>query len=86
MVGTALFLIALMLWALPFFELYPDLHFTDYDEGTERQQETIRRYRRFTSRVSFWRRAWRVLTFWCRRKRHRVPRRVFRNLKRGESG
>lgn len=71
---------ALALLSIPYFALYPDRHACDYDFGTEQQQEVMRRYRRFTSRVSLPRRAWRVLTFYCRSKRHELPRRAIRQF------
>jgi hypothetical protein len=59
------------LLSIPYFALYPDRHATSYDFGTEEQQEVMRRYRRFTSRVPLWRRCCRVLTSPFRRRRSR---------------
>jgi hypothetical protein len=64
--------------SIPYFALYPDRHASDYDFGTARQQELMRRYRRFTARVSLRRRCLRVLTFYCRANRHQLPRRAIR--------
>lgn len=41
--------------------LYPELHYTAWDEGMPREQEFIDRVRRYSSRVSFWTRLGRVL-------------------------
>ena len=54
--------------SIPYFMVYPDRHATDYDFGTVRQQAIIQRYRRLTSRVSFWRRCRRVIAFPFRRR------------------
>jgi hypothetical protein len=54
--------------SIPYFMVYPDRHAHQYDFGTERQREVMWRYRRLTSRVSFWRRCVRVLAFPFRRK------------------
>jgi hypothetical protein len=70
--NLALFLIVALL-SIPYFALYPDLHATTYDIGTERERAIINRYRRFTSRVSFWTRLRRVLTCWAYRKQSRRP-------------
>jgi hypothetical protein len=52
-----------------YFTVYPERHAHEYDFGTEREQEVMRRYRRFASRVSFWRRCGRAVTFPFRRRR-----------------
>jgi hypothetical protein len=61
--------------SIPYFMVYSDRHVTVYDFGTERQLEIIRRYRRYTARVSFWRRCGRVLAFPFQRRRPRRTRR-----------
>lgn len=73
MTAVAVVLGGAALVAIPFFAVYPELHMHEYDLGTERQQEAIRRFRRYASRVSFWRRCGRVLAFPFRRKRARRP-------------
>jgi hypothetical protein len=77
-VAVLVFLGVLALVGIPYFMLYPDHHMHAYDEGTERQQAIMLRYRRFTSRVPFWRRVGRVLAFPFRRKQPR-PVRARRN-------
>ena len=57
--------------SIPYSVVYPDHHAHEYDFGTERQQAVVRRYRRLTSRVSFWRRCGRVVAFPFRRRRSR---------------
>lgn len=57
---TLLFVLAGL--SIPYFMLYPERHAHELDFGTPRQQETMRRYRRFAAQVSFWRRCGRVLT------------------------
>ena len=69
----------LSLLAIPVYSLYPEYQAHGYDSGTPRQQELMRRYRRFTSRVSFWRRFGRALTFPFRRKRARLRPGSFRH-------
>ena len=64
-------LLLLAALSIPYFMIYPDRHATTYDGGIESQQETIRRYRRFAARVSFWRRVGRVLAFPFRSQRSR---------------
>ncbi len=56
---TLLFVLAGV--SIPYFMLYPERHAHELDFGTERQREVMRRYRRFTARVSLWRRCGRVL-------------------------
>ena len=60
--------------SIPYFMVYPDHHAHKWDFGTEEQQKVMRRYRRFASRVSFWRRCARVLAFPFRRGRGRRTR------------
>lgn len=66
---------ALALASIPYFAVFPDRHPHEYDFGTERQQEVMRRYRRYTSRVSVWRRCGRLvaLPFRGRRSRRIAP-------------
>jgi hypothetical protein len=66
-VGALLGIAAVL--SVPYFVVYPDHHAHEYDFGTERQRELMRRYRRFASRVSFWRRCGRALAFPFRRRR-----------------
>lgn len=54
--------------------LYPERHYNKLDRGTPREQELVRRYRRFASQVSVWRRAWRALTFYPYRQQSRRAR------------
>ena len=61
-VTIPLFFIAAAL-SVPYFTIYPDRHAHKYDFGTAGQRELMRRYRRFTSRVSLWRRCGRALAF-----------------------
>src|SRR5262249_52822044 len=49
--------------------VYPDHRAHLYDFGTLQQQEVMRRYRRFGSWVSFWRRCGRVIAFPFQRRR-----------------
>jgi hypothetical protein len=53
---------------IPYLAIYPENQAYDYDFGTKRQQEVMRRFRRYVARVPFWRRCLRVVTFPCRRK------------------
>lgn len=64
-VGVPLLLLVLCVVAPPFMLLYPEHVRRVHEDGPPREQELMRRYRRYASRVSFWRRLWRVLTFWC---------------------
>ena len=73
-------LTVLTLLASPYFLLYPDHLTREYDFGTGRQQEVMRRYRRFTACVVLPSVPVRVLTFYCRTKRHQLPRRAIRAL------
>src|SRR5262245_45539779 len=61
--------------AIPAALLYPDQHFHLEDMGTERQVQLMRRYRRFTARVTLWRRIGRALAFPFRRRPTRLHRR-----------
>jgi hypothetical protein len=54
--------------SIPYFMVYPDRHAHVYDFGTKRERELMSRYRRFTSRISVWRRLSRVLTCYCGRR------------------
>jgi hypothetical protein len=54
-------LVVLVPWLTVYWWLYPEWHAHDFDFGTPREQEYIRRVRRFTSRVSVWTRLGRVL-------------------------
>jgi hypothetical protein len=55
--------------SIPYTALYPERHFNDYDFGTERQQEVMRRFRRFASRVSFRRRCGLLMAVLFRKRR-----------------
>jgi hypothetical protein len=66
---------AAALASIPYFAVYPDRHAHEYDFGTDRQREVMRRYRRYASRVSLWRRCGRAAAVPFRRWRSRRPRR-----------
>jgi hypothetical protein len=73
-VVTAVFLLLLVLYtpvALFFAFLYPDQHYTHLDWGSPREQVLAERYRRFTRRVGFGRRAVNACTYLFRKQRHR---------------
>ncbi|QEG29618.1 hypothetical protein GobsT_44160 [Gemmata obscuriglobus] len=76
-VMPAVFLLlgAAALASIPYFAVFPDHHAHEYDFGTERQQEVMRRYRQFASRVPVWRRVGRALAFPLRQARRRRTRR-----------
>ena len=57
--------------SIPFALLYPERRFHQFDVGTERQVELMRRYRQFAARVPLWRRAGRAIAFPFRRRRPR---------------
>ena len=78
--GVCLMLLGAMFVSVPLLALYPDLRYISapWDERTEREQEVVRRYLRFTSRVTFWERVRRLLTIPCGAKRRPSRREVRR--------
>jgi hypothetical protein len=57
---------------IPVFWFYPELSFYEYDAGTDRQVELMRRYRRLAARVRFWPRVGRALAVPFRRRPTRL--------------
>ena len=49
-------LLVMAVLSIPYFGVYPERHLHELDLGTEREQELMRRYRQYASRVSFWKR------------------------------